>query len=332
MLAGGEFNINSPIQLRDVLFDRLGLKSRQEDGQDARVSTAEEVLEELALHHELPRKILEYRAVQKLKSTYVDALPVLVNPRDRAHPRVLQPDGGRHRPALRHRPEPAEHPHPHRRRAGASARRSWPSRGTCCSPPTTARSSCASSRTSRRTRRSSTPSGAARTCTTAPRARSSGRSRRSRRTSSGASRRWSTTRCSTGRPPSPWPRTSACSQKEAEAVHRGLLRALPDGARVHRRHHRAGARDRARCARCWAGCAACPTCSSQNFQVRMEAERQAMNTPVQGSAADLIKKAMIDLHRELRRRGAALAAHPADPRRAAARGAGGRGRGGRGAW
>ncbi|MGZ7267150.1 DNA polymerase, partial [Streptococcus pyogenes] len=40
-----------------------------------------------------------------------------------------------------------------------------------------------------------------------------------------------------------------------------------------------------------------------NFQVRMEAERQAMNTPVQGSAADLIKKAMIDLHRELRERG-----------------------------
>ena len=46
-----------------------------------------------------------------------------------------------------------------------------------------------------------------------------------------------------------------------------------------------------------------PDLKSPNFQVRMEAERQAMNTPVQGSAADLIKKAMIDLHRELRARG-----------------------------
>ena len=45
-----------------------------------------------------------------------------------------------------------------------------------------------------------------------------------------------------------------------------------------------------------------PDLKAKNFQVRMEAERQAMNTPVQGSAADLIKKAMIDLHRELRRR------------------------------
>jgi DNA polymerase I len=46
-----------------------------------------------------------------------------------------------------------------------------------------------------------------------------------------------------------------------------------------------------------------PDINSRNFQVRAEAERQAMNTPVQGSAADLIKKAMIDLHRELRREG-----------------------------
>ena len=65
-----------------------------------------------------------------------------------------------------------------------------------------------------------------------------------------------------------------------------------------------GARDRAPCARCWAACGGCRTCARPNFQVRAEAERQAMNTPVQGSAADLIKKAMIDLHRELRARAA----------------------------
>ena len=69
-----------------------------------------------------------------------------------------------------------------------------------------------------------------------------------------------------------------------------------------------------------------PDLRAKNFPVRMEAERQAMNTPVQGSAADLIKRAMIDLAPRARRAEDALAPHPADPRRAAARGAGGRGR------
>ena len=78
-LAKGEFNINSPVQLREILFDRLGLQSGKKTAKTRAASTAEEVLEELAAFHELPRKILEYRSVQKLKSTYVDALPVLVN-------------------------------------------------------------------------------------------------------------------------------------------------------------------------------------------------------------------------------------------------------------
>ena len=79
-LAGGEFNIQSPIQLRDILFDRLGLKAGKKTAKTRASSTDEEMLEELAEHHELPRKILDYRTVQKLKCTYVDALPLLVNP------------------------------------------------------------------------------------------------------------------------------------------------------------------------------------------------------------------------------------------------------------
>jgi len=79
-LAKGEFNINSPAQLREVLFERLGMKSGKKTGKTRVASTAEDVLEELALVHELPRKILEYRSVQKLKSTYVDALPELILP------------------------------------------------------------------------------------------------------------------------------------------------------------------------------------------------------------------------------------------------------------
>jgi DNA polymerase-1 len=79
-LAGGEFNINSPKQLAEVLFDRMQLPVLKRTGTSRAPSTAVEVLEELALAHELPRYILEWRALMKLKGTYIDALPQLVNP------------------------------------------------------------------------------------------------------------------------------------------------------------------------------------------------------------------------------------------------------------
>ncbi len=78
-LAGRELNINSPLQLREVLFDQLGLpvKKRTKTGP----STDAEVLEQLANEgHQIPRLIIEFRELSKLKSTYVDALPALVNP------------------------------------------------------------------------------------------------------------------------------------------------------------------------------------------------------------------------------------------------------------
>ena len=80
-LAGVEFNINSPKQLSEVLFDRLELPTLKRTGKTRAASTAVEVLEELALGHELPRKVLEWRSLQKLKGTYIDALPQLVNSR-----------------------------------------------------------------------------------------------------------------------------------------------------------------------------------------------------------------------------------------------------------
>lgn len=79
-LAGESFNINSPKQLSEVLFDKLQLPAGRRTGKTRVASTAVEVLEELALSHELPRLVLEWRSVQKLKGTYVDALPQLVNP------------------------------------------------------------------------------------------------------------------------------------------------------------------------------------------------------------------------------------------------------------
>ena len=79
-LAGEPFNINSPKQLSDILFEKLKLPVLKRTGTTRSASTAVEVLEELAQTHDLPRLILEWRSLQKLKGTYIDALPQLVNP------------------------------------------------------------------------------------------------------------------------------------------------------------------------------------------------------------------------------------------------------------
>jgi DNA polymerase-1 len=73
-----EFNINSPKQLGDVLFNKLGLPMPVKYGKGKKISTAVDVLEGLAAEHEVPRLVLEYRQLTKLKSTYVDALPALI--------------------------------------------------------------------------------------------------------------------------------------------------------------------------------------------------------------------------------------------------------------
>lgn len=89
-LAGFEFKVNSPQQLAEVLFDKLNLQPPRKSRTKAR-STAAEALEELALVHEMPKKVLEYRELAKLKSTYADALPRLVNPETgRLHTRFSQ--------------------------------------------------------------------------------------------------------------------------------------------------------------------------------------------------------------------------------------------------
>ncbi len=78
--AGGPFNIESPKQLQEILFGKLGIPvlRKTPTGQP---STAEDVLEELAEAHELPRVVLQYRSLSKLKSTYTDKLPEQINPR-----------------------------------------------------------------------------------------------------------------------------------------------------------------------------------------------------------------------------------------------------------
>jgi len=78
-LAGSEFNVNSPTQLAEILFDKLNLQPNARRGKAKARSTAADILEELSAQHPLPAKIIEYREIAKLKSTYVDALPKLIH-------------------------------------------------------------------------------------------------------------------------------------------------------------------------------------------------------------------------------------------------------------
>jgi len=80
--AGVNFNIASPKQMGDVLFEKLKLDPKAKKTKTGQYATGEEILSKLAFEHEIIRDILEYREMQKLKSTYVDALPTLIYPID----------------------------------------------------------------------------------------------------------------------------------------------------------------------------------------------------------------------------------------------------------
>jgi DNA polymerase-1 len=79
-LAGGPFNVDSPKQLREILFGALGLKPGKKTAKSGEFSTDAATLEDLAENHEIARRLLSYRELAKLKGTYVDTLPLLVNP------------------------------------------------------------------------------------------------------------------------------------------------------------------------------------------------------------------------------------------------------------
>ncbi len=81
-IAGVEFNIASPKQLGEILFDKLKLTDKPKKTKSGQYATGEEILSKMANEHEIANKILEFREYQKLKSTYVDALPKMISPRD----------------------------------------------------------------------------------------------------------------------------------------------------------------------------------------------------------------------------------------------------------
>ena len=140
--SGHRFNINSPKQLGDVLFNKMHLPKPLKYGKGKVVSTAVDVLEELAEHNEVPRQVLQYRQLAKLKSNYIDSLPLLADA-EGACSHHLQPGRHRHWAPLFHQSESAEHSHqdgtgprdPRGLYRGA--------REICSSPPIIRRLSCA---------------------------------------------------------------------------------------------------------------------------------------------------------------------------------------------
>ena len=151
-LAGEEFNIQSPPQLGVILFEKLGLPVLGRTRKTKKYSTGADVLEQLAQRgFDLPARVLQYRELTKLKSTYVDALPNLVAADGRLHTRYHQAVAatGRlssHDPNLQNIPIRTDI-------AARCAARSGPATATGSWWPTTARSSCACWRTSPATRR-----------------------------------------------------------------------------------------------------------------------------------------------------------------------------------
>ncbi len=109
--AGTEFNIESPKQLQQILFEKLQIPVARKTP-TGQPSTAEDVLEDLAESHALPRIVLEYRALAKLKSTYTDKLPQQINAPHGPGAYLVSPGRGADRTAVLHGSEPAEHSDP----------------------------------------------------------------------------------------------------------------------------------------------------------------------------------------------------------------------------
>ena len=282
-------------------------------------STDADSLQKMAEEHPIVDDLLRYREVEKLRSTYADALPPLVA-RRRPHPRDVQPDRHHDRPHLERGAEPPERPRAHRRRPRDAARvhrrrglraahrRLLADRAARARAPR--RGPRAHRRVRARRRRAHHHRG--RRCSTSPRRRST--------TSSAASPRSSTTASRTA-----WRRTGSASASTSRPTRRARSSTPTSTAsRTCRRTWSETvreAKERGYTTTIFGRRRQLPELSSDNFRIRQMGERMAQNAPVQGSAADIFKLAMIDLDRALDDGGFATphAAHRA--RRARARGA-----------
>jgi len=300
-LAGGEFNINSPIQLGDVLFARLGMRSGKKTAKTRAMSTAEEVLEELAAEHELPRKILDYRSVQKLKSTYVDALPELVDPETgRIHASFNQTVAATGRLSTA---DPNLQNIPIRTPEGRRIREAFVAERGCL---------LLSADYSQIELRVLAHLSKDQTLIDTFRRGEDVHDRTAREVFGPLSilpvdeqRRVSKMinyALLYGKTAFTLAKDIGVSKTQAAEFIEAYFARYPS-VRQFIDDTIARARETGMVRTLLGRLRRLPDLRSPNFPIRMEAERQAMTTPVQGSAADLIKKAMIDLHRELRRRG-----------------------------
>ena len=302
-MAGGEFNINSPKQLAEILFDKLQLPVLKRTGTSRAPSTAVEVLEELALAHDLPRQILEWRGLMKLKGTYIDALPQLVQSRDRPRAHLLQPGGRRDRTPEQQRSRTCRT----FRSAPRSAARSG---GAFIADPGHVLISADYSQIEFRVlaHLSDDPvlidafrEGADFHERTALKifGADSGRDPHELRSIAkmvNYALLYGKTRVHARQ----GHRRHAAG---GAGIHRRLLRRLPARPRVHRSHARGGARDRRREDDVRPAAAGAGAEQPQRPDRDRRPSAMAVNLPIQGTAADIMKRAMIDVH-------AALAPYP----------------------
>ena len=300
-LAGEEFNINSPQQLGRILFEKLQLTPGKKTGKTRSQSTAAEVLEELALSHDLPRLVLEWRALHKLKSTYIDALPLMVHPETgRVHTCFNQAVAATGRLSSS---DPNLQNIPIRTELGREIRRAF------IAAPDHVLISADYSQIELRVLAHMAGEQA---LIEAFRTGEDIHERTGLKlfgTDSGLDRHVLRSRSKMvnyavlyGKTPFTLSRdinvTQEAAQEFIDAYFAGFPRVRAFIDRILEEARVTGV------VRTMAGRRRLvPNLTSRNFQMRAQAEREAVNMPIQGSAADILKKAMIDLHAELPRRG-----------------------------
>ena len=290
--AGGAFNLDSPKQLQEILFGKLGLPVARKTP-TGQPSTAEDVLEELAQSYELPKLILEYRGVSKLKSTYTDKLPEQINERTgRIHTSYQQTVAATGRLSSS---DPNLQNIPIRTAEGRRIRQAFIAlKAIRSSPRIIRRSSCASWRTSRAMRACSKAFAEDRDIHQATAAEVLGL---------------------------PAGDVSADQRRSAKAVNFGLIYGMSafglarqlgisrgdaqryvdlyferyPGVKRYMDETRAQARELGYVETVFGRRLYLPEIRSRNAAMRQYAERSAINAPMQGTAADIIKRAMIEV-------------------------------------
>ena len=301
-LAGEEFNINSPKKLSEVLFDRLGMRTEtiRRTTKTKAQSTSFEVLEELALTHELPKLVLEWRGLQKLKGTYIDALPALVNPdTGRVHTCFNQAVAATGRLSSS---DPNLQNIPIRTEIGREIRRAF------IAEPGHVLISADYSQIELRVL---AHLAGEQTLVDAFRSGEDIHDRTARKVF-GAGERPERARAAPAREDHQL--RAALRQAGVHArqghrrlaaggagVHRRLLRRLPGGPGSSSTTSSSHARETGVVKTMFGRRRLVPDLNTRNCQMRGEAERKAVNLPIQGTAADILKRAMIDVHRALPR-------------------------------